>query len=77
MIFLRLLALALRPGWRCACTCLGTVPISRLKYFVGGCILVGGLLFKLGAPLMAIAAGMLLAWVATQLLNKRAGQSRR
>jgi hypothetical protein len=31
------------------------------KLFVGACILVGGLLLKLGAPVPAIAAGVVLA----------------
>jgi hypothetical protein len=28
------------------------------KFFVGACILSGGLLFKMGAPIPAVAAGM-------------------
>jgi hypothetical protein len=41
------------------------------KFFCGSCILVGGLLIKLGAPLPAIALGMVMAaaavrrWMAT------------
>ena len=31
------------------------------KFFIGACILVAGLLLKAGAPLFAIAAGMVLA----------------
>ena len=28
------------------------------RYFVGACVLIGGLLFKAGAPVPAIAMGM-------------------
>ena len=33
----------------------------RTKYFIGACILTGGLLLKAGAPLFAIAMGIALA----------------
>jgi hypothetical protein len=36
------------------------------KFFVGSCILVGGLLFKLGAPLMPLVAGIAAAAVLTR-----------
>ena len=32
----------------------------RWKYFIGSCILAGGLLIKAGAPLLPIAIGMVL-----------------
>jgi hypothetical protein len=33
----------------------------NMKFFVGACILIGGLLLKLGAPLPSVAAGLVLA----------------
>jgi hypothetical protein len=50
------------------------VTNSKTKYFVGACILGGGLLIKLGAPLMTIGPGILLAWLATSFLDKRANR---
>jgi hypothetical protein len=35
--------------------------MTNLKYFLGACILAGGLLLKLGAPLISIALGVALA----------------
>jgi hypothetical protein len=35
----------------------------KLKFFVAACLVVGGALFKAGAPLPALIAGMMLAAV--------------
>jgi hypothetical protein len=35
----------------------------KLKYFLGACILAGGVLIKVGAPLASIALGVALAAV--------------
>jgi hypothetical protein len=35
--------------------------MTKLKYFLGACILAGGALIKLGAPLVPIALGVALA----------------
>jgi hypothetical protein len=40
------------------------------KYFGGACLVVGGALFKAGAPLVAIAAGIALAGL-TIFLRRR------
>ena len=40
------------------------------KYFLGSCILAAGLLFKLGAPVVPVVAGIVIAgclnWVKTR-----------
>jgi hypothetical protein len=41
------------------------------KYFVGACILACGLLFKFGAPLPALAAGVALAGYVNWRLQRR------
>ena len=35
--------------------------MTKLNYFLGACILAGGVLIKLGAPLVPIALGLALA----------------
>jgi hypothetical protein len=35
--------------------------MTKLKYFLGACILAGGVLVKLGAPLVPVALGVALA----------------
>ncbi len=47
----------------------------RWKYFVGSCILGGGLLLKFGAPLVPVALGMALAGV-LNWWNQRGGPSK-
>jgi uncharacterized membrane protein len=37
----------------------------KWNWFIGASILVAGLLIKFGAPISAVAAGIVLAWVAT------------
>jgi hypothetical protein len=40
-----------------------TMPAVNWRYFAGAAILAGGLLLKVGAPVPAVAAGVLLAAV--------------
>jgi hypothetical protein len=47
----------------------------RWKYFVGSCILGGGLLLKFGAPLVPVVLGMALAGV-LNWWNHRGGPSK-
>jgi hypothetical protein len=42
------------------------------KYFIGACILVGGLLIKAGAPPFAIAMGIVLAAFLNWMRERRA-----
>lgn len=42
----------------------------KWKFFLGSCILVGGLLIKLGAPLSAVLAGMGLAAIMTWKMSR-------
>ena len=35
--------------------------MTKLKYFLGACVLAGGLLIKLGAPLVPVVLGIALA----------------
>jgi hypothetical protein len=44
----------------------------KWKFFVGACILSCGLLFKFGAPLPALAAGVALAAYFNWRLQRRA-----
>jgi hypothetical protein len=53
------------------------VPTSRLRFFLGSCILVGGVLLKVGAPVATVAAGMILALGAIYLQNRRSTRSPR
>jgi hypothetical protein len=41
------------------------------KFFIGSCILVAGLLLKAGAPVVPIAAGMVLAGIITLKMQRR------
>jgi hypothetical protein len=45
--------------------------MTKLKYFLGACILAGGALIKLGAPLVPIALGLALAAVGSWKVSKR------
>lgn len=45
---------------------------SRWKFFIGSCILAAGLLLKAGAPLVPVAAGLLLAGILTWKRQGRA-----
>jgi hypothetical protein len=47
------------------------------KFFIGSCILVAGLLFKAGAPVVPIAAGMAIAGIATWKMQRRQNGSPR
>lgn len=42
----------------------------RWKYFCGACLVVGGALFKAGAPLLAIVGGIALAAVINFLRHR-------
>jgi hypothetical protein len=42
------------------------------KFFIGSCILAAGLLLKAGAPVVPIAAGMVLAGIITWKMQRRA-----
>jgi hypothetical protein len=44
---------------------------SKWKFFAGSCILAAGLLIKAGAPLMPIAAGLVIAGIVTWKLQRR------
>jgi hypothetical protein len=41
------------------------------KFFIGSCILVAGLLIKIGAPLVPIAGGLVAAGLLTARLRQR------
>lgn len=45
--------------------------MTKLKFFLGACILAGGLLIKLGAPLVPVALGIALAAFATWKFQRR------
>jgi hypothetical protein len=42
----------------------------KWKYFCGACLVVGGALFKVGAPLFAIIAGIALAVIMNILRHR-------
>ena len=51
--------------------------MTKLKYFLGACILAGGALIKLGAPLVPVALGVALAAIVSWKVRRRpAGISR-
>jgi len=43
------------------------------KFFVGASILIAGLLLKVGAPLVPIAAGIAIAGIVTWKMQRRSG----
>ena len=43
------------------------------KFFVGACILVAGLLLKVGAPHVPIAVGIAIAGIVTWKMQRRSG----
>jgi hypothetical protein len=45
--------------------------MTKLKYFLGACILAGGVLIKLGVPLAPIALGLALAAVVSWKLHRQ------
>ena len=47
------------------------------KFFVGACILAGGLAVKFGAPLPAVAAGLALAGFVNWTRERSAARARR
>jgi len=47
--------------------------MTKLNYFLGACILVGGVLIKLGAPLVPIALGLALAAIVSWKARRRPG----
>jgi hypothetical protein len=53
-----------------------SAPFTRWKFFAGSCILVAGVLIKSGAPLVPIAAGLVLAGIVTGKLRQRANRLR-
>jgi len=45
--------------------------MTKLKYFLGACILAAGVLVKLGVPLVPIALGLALAAVVSWKLHRQ------
>jgi hypothetical protein len=45
--------------------------MTKLKYFLGACILGGGVLIKFGAPLVPIALGVALAAIVSWKIQRR------
>jgi hypothetical protein len=43
----------------------------KWKFFIGSCILAAGLLLKIGAPVVPIAAGMAIAGLITWKMQRR------
>lgn len=43
----------------------------KWKFFIGSCILAAGLLVKAGAPIVPIAAGMVVAGIVTWKIQRR------
>jgi hypothetical protein len=53
------------------------MTVMTWKLFIGSCILVAGLLFKVGVPLVPIAAGIAVAGLVTWKLPRRTNTLRR
>jgi len=45
--------------------------MTKPKYFLGACILAGGVLIKLGIPLVPIALGLALAAIVTWKIRRQ------
>src|SRR5205807_1447799 len=47
------------------------VEMTKWKYFIGSCILAGGLLIKLGAPIVPVVTGIAVAAAVTWRAQRR------